>query len=127
MIHSHEFILNYITVGFHKQPRLQKVYLQGQEAIDLTDNDIATLGNFPLSSHLTTLLLARNRISNIQPTLSRSIPNLTNLSLTQNRISNLADLEPLVALKKLTHLSLLDNPITSKEVIPPSRCVHVES
>jgi len=127
MIHSHEFILNYITVGFHKQSGLQKVYLQGQEAIDLTDNDIATLGNFPLSSHLTTLLLARNRISNIQPTLSRSIPNLTILSLTQNRISNLADLEPLVALKKLTHLSLLDNPITSKEVIPPSRCVHVKS
>ena len=93
----------------------------------MTDNDIATLGNFPLSPHLTTLLLARNRISNIQPTLSRSIPNLANLSLTQNRISNLADLEPLVALKKLKHLSLLDNPITSKEVIPSFRFVHNRS
>jgi Leucine-rich repeat (LRR) protein len=127
MIHSHELILSNMTVGFYKHSGLQKVYLQGQEAIDLTDNDIAILGNFPLSPHLTTLLLARNRISNIQPTLSRSIPNLTNLSLSQNRISNLVDLEPLVALKKLKHLSLLDNPITSKEVLPSSRCVRVKS
>ena len=105
----------------------RKTHLQGQEAIDLTDNDIAILGNFPLSPRLTTLLLARNRISNIQPALSRSIPNLTNLSLTQNRISNLADLEPLVALKKLKHLSLVDNPVTSKEVFSSSHCVHVNS
>jgi len=102
------------------------VHLQGQEAIDFTDNDITILGNFPLSPHLITLLLARNRISSIQPTLSRSIPNLNNLSLTQNRISNLADLEPLAALKKLKHLSLLDNPITSREVIPSFHFVHIK-
>ena len=113
--------------GFYRHSSLQKVCLQGQEAIDFTDNDIAILGNFPLSPHLTTLLVARNRVSSIQPTLSRSIPNLTNLSLSQNRVSNLVDIEPLAALRKLKHLSLLDNPITSKEVLSSSRRVRVMS
>lgn len=85
------------------------------DAIDLTDNDIAQLGNFPLQPRLRTLFLAQNRISNIQANLSSSIPNLTTLVLTKNRISELADLDSLGGFKKLVHLTLKDNPVTSKE------------
>lgn len=60
--------------------------------------------------------MARNRVSQIQPTLARSIPNLHTLVLTQNQIAELADLDPLGSFAKLTHLTLLDNPVTSKEV-----------
>lgn len=89
---------------------------QDQDAIDFTDNDIATLSNFPLSPRLHTLLLARNRVNSIQPTLANSIPNLTALILTQNNFAELADLDVLSKFPKLTHLSLLENPVTRKEV-----------
>ncbi|KAF1965364.1 small nuclear ribonucleo protein U2, A [Bimuria novae-zelandiae CBS 107.79] len=85
------------------------------DAIDLTDNDIAQLGNFPLQPRLRTLFLAQNRISNIQANLSSSIPNLTTLVLTKNRITELAELDPLGGFKKLVYLTLKDNPVTGKE------------
>jgi hypothetical protein len=86
------------------------------DAIDLTDNDIAQLGNFPLQPRLRTLFVAQNRIAAIQANLSSSIPNLTTLVLTKNRISELAELDPLGGFKKLVYLSLKDNPVTTKEV-----------
>ncbi|KAF2829206.1 small nuclear ribonucleoprotein U2, A [Ophiobolus disseminans] len=85
------------------------------DAIDLTDNDIAQLGNFPLQPRLRTLFLAQNRISNIQPNLSSSIPSLQTLVLTKNRIAELADLDPLAGFKKLVYLTLTGNPVASKE------------
>lgn len=89
---------------------------QDQDAIDFTDNDLSTLGNFPFFPRLRTLLLARNRINHIQPTLASSLPNLTTLVLTSNNVAELADLDPLRNLSKLTHLTLLENPVTRKEV-----------
>lgn len=89
---------------------------QDNDAIDLTDNDIAQLGNFPLQPRLRTLFLAQNRISNIQPNLSTSIPNLQTLVLTKNRLTELADLDPLAGFKKLVFLSATGNPVASKEV-----------
>ncbi|KAI1335834.1 leucine-rich repeat-domain-containing protein [Xylariaceae sp. FL0016] len=86
-----------------------------QDAIDLVDNDIQILGNFPLSPRIQTLLLARNRISAIQPTLANSIPNLTNLQLESNNLAELADLDSLSTFSRLTHLVLRDNPVTKKE------------
>ncbi|KAF2677139.1 U2 small nuclear ribonucleoprotein A [Lentithecium fluviatile CBS 122367] len=85
------------------------------DAIDFTDNDIAQLGNFPLQPRLRTLFLGQNRISNIQANLSTSIPNLTTLVLTKNRLAELPDLDPLGGFKKLVYLSLIGNPVTSKE------------
>lgn len=90
--------------------------LQDQDAIDFTDNDITILSNFPLSPRLRTLLLARNRVNSIQPTLATSIPNLTTLVLTSNNFAELADLDALRHFSKLTHLSLLENPVTRREV-----------
>lgn len=68
-----------------------------------------------MSQRLRTLLLARNRISGIQPTLANSIPNLTTLVLTSNNFAELADLDTLGNFRNLTHLILLDNPVTRKE------------
>ena len=89
---------------------------QDQDAIDFTDNDITAISNFPLSPRLRTLLLARNRVNNIQATLATSIPNLITLVLTSNNVAELADLDPLRNFSRLTHLSLLENPVTRKEV-----------
>lgn len=61
-------------------------------------------------------MLARNRINSIQPTIANYIPNLKTLVLTSNNFAELADLDPLKLLPKLTHLSLLDNAVTRKEV-----------
>jgi len=85
------------------------------DAIDLTDNSIITLGNFPLLKRLRTLLLANNRISAISPSIHLSVPNLTTLMLTNNNISELGDLEPLRELKALKYLSLLGNPVREKK------------
>jgi U2 small nuclear ribonucleoprotein A' len=90
--------------------------VQPHDAIDLTDNDIQVLGNFPLSPRLRTLLLARNRISSLQPTLPNAIPGLRNLVLTGNNLAELADLDVLGRFARLTHLVLMDNPVTKKEV-----------
>lgn len=89
---------------------------QDQDAIDFTDNDLSSLGNFPFFPRLHTLLLARNRINHIQPTLASSVPNLTTLVLTSNNMSELADLDPLRDMSRLTHLILMQNPVTRKEV-----------
>ncbi|KAJ5670524.1 leucine-rich repeat-domain-containing protein [Penicillium maclennaniae] len=100
----------------HKIPAIENLGVaKHQDAIDFTDNDLSSLGNFPFFPRLHTLLLARNRINHIQSTLASSLPNLTTLILTSNNLSELADLDPLKALTKLTHLSLLENPITRKE------------
>lgn len=90
-------------------------HLQPQDAIDLTDNDIQVLGNFPLTPRLRTLLLARNRIAAIQPDLANALPSLTCLALASNQLAELADLDPLARLVRLTHLVLLDNPVTKRE------------
>jgi len=64
---------------------------------------------------LKTLLMARNRVSSIQPSIATSIPNLTNLVLTANNLAELADLDTLSKFTKLTHLTLMENPVTRKE------------
>ncbi|KAF8854190.1 small nuclear ribonucleoprotein U2, A [Acephala macrosclerotiorum] len=100
----------------HKIPAIENLGVAGpHDAIDFTDNDIQLLGNFPLSPRLHTLLLARNRISSIQPSLANSIPNLTTLVLTANNFAELADLDVLGTFPFLTHLVLMENPVTRKE------------
>ncbi|KAF1989175.1 small nuclear ribonucleo protein U2, A [Aulographum hederae CBS 113979] len=103
------------TVG-HQIANIENLGVAGaQECIDFTDNDISTVTNFPLSPKLQTLLLARNRVTTISPTLSKSIPNLSTIVLTENNISELADLDPLANFPKLTHVVLRDNPVTGRE------------
>jgi U2 small nuclear ribonucleoprotein A' len=101
----------------HRIPNIENLGAAGpQDAIDFTDNDIQVLGNFPLSPRIRTLLLARNRISVIQPACPTSIPSLRNLVLAGNQLGELADLDVLGKWERLTHLVLVDNPVTKKEV-----------
>ncbi|CAJ0834772.1 5212_t:CDS:1 [Entrophospora sp. SA101] len=85
------------------------------DAIDLIDNDIRILGNFPLLCRVCTLLLANNRINRLDPQLFEFLPNLTTLVLTNNNIMELPDLQPLNGIKRLQYISLLDNPVTRKQ------------
>ena len=82
------------------------------DAIDLSDNEIVKLEGFPPLSRLHTLYLSNNRIARVGVDLSQQIPMLKALYLTNNRLKNLADLDPLKSCKRLTHLSLLDNPVS---------------
>lgn len=101
----------------HKIPTIENLGVAGpQDAIDFTDNDITTIGNFPLSPRLNTLLFARNRVQNVDKRLGESLPNLTTLVLTSNGLKELGDIEGLGTCRRLTHLTLMDNPITKKEV-----------
>ncbi|QIW98812.1 hypothetical protein AMS68_004330 [Peltaster fructicola] len=100
----------------HKIPAVENLgSARDHESIDFTDNDIDTLGNFPLSPRLHTLLCSRNRIRSIQSNLAKSLPNVTTLVLAQNNISELAELESLRDFARLTHVSLVDNPVTGRE------------
>ncbi|KAI8072225.1 L domain-like protein [Gilbertella persicaria] len=85
------------------------------DTIDFTNNDLRVLGNFPRLNRLQHLLLNNNRISKIESGLNNYVPNLQTIILTNNSITELGDLAPLVECKKLTHLSVLDNPVTKKQ------------
>ncbi|KAL0944454.1 U2 small nuclear ribonucleoprotein A [Colletotrichum truncatum] len=100
----------------HRIPAIENLGVAGpHDSIDFTDNDIQVLGNFPLSPRISTLLLARNRVASIQASLPNAIPNLKQLVLASNNLSELADLDVLAGFKSLTHLVLVDNPVTKKE------------
>lgn len=62
------------------------------------------------------MLCARNRIQRVEANVVKSVPALNTLVLSQNNVAELADLEVLRGFKKLTFLSLVDNPVTNKEV-----------
>lgn len=84
------------------------------DAIDLSDNEIGKLENFPLLTRLRTLIINNNHITKIAPNLSESLPNIESLILTNNRIVNLPDLDPLADLATLRTLSVLENVVSKK-------------
>ncbi|KAH3663484.1 hypothetical protein WICMUC_005923 [Wickerhamomyces mucosus] len=99
-------------------PLLENLSVIGDinEVIDLTDNDLVNLGNFPPSLiKLKTLLVANNRIITIQDDFPNSVSHLESLSLISNNINSFNSLLPLKELKYLNNLSLIDNPIVSNE------------
>ncbi|KAK8212130.1 U2 small nuclear ribonucleoprotein A [Phyllosticta capitalensis] len=85
------------------------------ECIDFVDNRITTLGNFPKLPRVCTLLIGKNRLQQIQPTIAEQLPSLMNLMVTDNKIKELADLDPLGKLQKLNSVHLMGNPVTSNE------------
>ena len=84
------------------------------DTIDFSDNDIRKLDGFPLLKRIKTLFFNNNRIIRISEGLEHCIPNLECLMLTGNMIQELGDLEPLVPLKNLQNLCLLQNPVSAK-------------
>ncbi|XP_042889137.1 U2 small nuclear ribonucleoprotein A'-like [Penaeus japonicus] len=85
------------------------------DTVDFSDNDIRKLDGFPLLKRLKSLLLNNNRIVRISDTLPEEVPNLQCLYLTNNLVQELADLDNLAGLKKLEHVSLLGNPVTTRD------------
>ncbi|KXN72165.1 L domain-like protein [Conidiobolus coronatus NRRL 28638] len=81
------------------------------DTIDLSDNEIKHLTNFPHLKRLKNLILNNNRIQYITPNLNDALPQLTSLILTNNQLLKLIDLEPLAKFTKLNFLVLLKNPV----------------
>jgi U2 small nuclear ribonucleoprotein A' len=86
------------------------------DAIDLTDNRISRLDNFPRLHRLSSLYLSSNIIETIDGNnLSNNLTNLRNLDLSHNNISSLGEVKKLgSACPKLEILHLDGNPVTSK-------------
>mmetsp|Transcript_1 Transcript_1/g.5 ORF Transcript_1/g.5 Transcript_1/m.5 type:complete len:219 (+) Transcript_1:198-854(+) len=84
------------------------------DTIDLSDNEIRKLENFPLLKRIGTLLLSNNLIFRIADDLHESLPNLHTLQLTNNSILNLNDLLPLATVPTLKRLVLLQNNVTKQ-------------
>lgn len=82
------------------------------ECLDLCDNDLIKLGNFPPLKRLKVMLLTNNRISRFADDCFDPIPNIVSLTLTGNKFEKLVDLEPLMKLKYLERLTLLENAVT---------------
>jgi len=91
------------------------VTLDQFDCMDMSDNDIKKLEGFPLLKRLKMILLNNNRVCRFEEHLEKSIPNLHTLVLTNNNVQELADLDPLSTIKTLENLSLLRNPVSTKE------------
>jgi U2 small nuclear ribonucleoprotein A' len=98
--------------------------LQDQyDSIDLSDNEIKKLDNFPAMRRLNALILCNNSISKIGASLGDNLPRLQTVILTNNRISSLFEIDHLATVKKMEMLSLMENPVVLK---PNYRlyCIH---
>lgn len=81
------------------------------QVLDLSDNEILKLDNFPVLLRLECLLLSANRICRIRRGLSKYLPKLNTMILTNNKLGKFADLKPLSDLPTLTHVVLKGNPV----------------
>ena len=83
--------------------------------LDLSDNEVRKLDNFPRLGRLHTLLVHNNKVGRIADGLAASLPSLQTVVLNNNVLSSLHDLLPLAAVRRLTTLSLLGNPVARHE------------
>lgn len=103
-----------LRIRGYKIPAIENLaVLQDQfDAIDISDNEIKKLENFPKMPKLKMILIISNHISKISPNIGENLSNLTELILTNNRITSISEIDNIATLKKIQHLSLLDNPVT---------------
>lgn len=94
------------------------------DCLDLSNNRLMVVENFPRWQRLSTLLLAGNRIERVDArNLSSNLPNLRTLAVGHNHISSLAQVKALgEACSRLEFLDLTGNPVTRKW---PCICVSV--
>ncbi|KAE8902414.1 hypothetical protein PF005_g1069 [Phytophthora fragariae] len=106
-----------LSLRGYKAPAVENlgVTQDGFDCIDLSDNEIKKLENFPRLRRLRMLLLHNNHVSKIQENLADAIANLEFLMLTGNRIAQLSELDHLVCFAKLDTLSLSGNPVTKRK------------
>lgn len=86
----------------------------GFDCIDLSDNEIKKLENFPRLRRLRMLLLHNNHIARLQDELPEAIGNLEYLVLTGNRVAQLAEVDRLAGFAKLDTLVLAGNPVAKR-------------
>ncbi|CEG38338.1 u2 small nuclear ribonucleoprotein a [Plasmopara halstedii] len=101
----------------YKAPAIENlgVTQDGFDCIDLSDNEIKKLENFPRLRRLRMLLLHNNHVSKIQEKLADAITNLEFLMLTGNRITQFSEVDNLTCFSKLDTLSLSGNPVTKRK------------
>ncbi|BGP13260.1 hypothetical protein JCM10213_004970 [Rhodosporidiobolus nylandii] len=88
------------------------------DSLDLTDNAITSVSNFPLLRRLSHLLLANNPVRTVSQSVATSLPNLRSLTLTNSAVPKeaLAVLgDTLGRCKKLESLSLRGAPVAQAE------------
>ncbi|RKP10137.1 leucine-rich repeat-domain-containing protein, partial [Thamnocephalis sphaerospora] len=85
------------------------------DTIDLSDNDIRHLNNFPRLLRLRTLICCNNRVARVADELGEQLPRLNTLVLTNNALAELSDVASLGTFKELEHLVLIDNPVSRRE------------
>ena len=86
------------------------------DSIDLSNNRITRLENFPRLRRLSHLYCGGNLIEGVDArNVGRNLPNLTSLTLSHNNISSLAEVANIgAACPKLEFLSLAGNPVARK-------------
>lgn len=84
------------------------------DVLDLSDNEVKKLSNFPVMRRLKTALFSNNHISTIDASISTQLLSLQYLMLTNNRITDLGQIDHLSGFAQLQHLSLVDNPVTRR-------------
>lgn len=83
------------------------------DAIDLSSNEVHTLGNFPRQLRLHSVILNDNNVSRVEGAdMAAALPNLKRLVLTGNRLARLEDINEIAHLVSLEFLSLEENPVT---------------
>ena len=109
----------------HKVPRIENLGVtQDQfDTIDLSNNCIEIVEDFPVLKRLRTLIMNNNLVKLAKQSVSESLPNLESLILTNNRIASFKDISTFVQCKKLEHISLFLNPITT---LPNYRAIMVK-
>ncbi len=85
------------------------------DTIDLSDNLIRVLENFPIMHRLASLFLCNNRITSIASGLGNALLALETLNLGRNQIKDLSELDNLAEITSLRKLVLLDNPVIRAE------------
>ena len=72
------------------------------DAIDLSDNEVQVLGNFPRQTRLSCLQFNDNAIASVEgASMAAALPNLRRLILTGNQLSRLEDIDELAHLTSL--------------------------
>jgi U2 small nuclear ribonucleoprotein A' len=114
ILHFHIFFR--VTLRGLKIPVIENLgaLKDAHDVIDLSDNVIRKFGGFPLCTRLSTLFLANNNISQIEPNLVEHLPKLQNLILSNNKIDDFNVLESLLQMP-LLRLALAGNPIGARE------------
>ncbi|GAA5830873.1 hypothetical protein JCM5353_000597 [Sporobolomyces roseus] len=104
----------------HKIPAIENLGVTKDqlESLDLTDNAITSVSNFPLLRRLHQLLLSNNPVRTISASIATSLPNLNSLILTNSAVpkESLALVgETLGKCRKLEHVSLKGSPVAQAE------------